>query len=98
MLIHACMASAPTKWIARINSVGSTFNIIALIVVIILIPAGTNREERNLPRFTPSSEVWGTIYKGTDYPNGVAILMSFIGVIWTMVSPNTPNFSSLTFD
>ncbi|CAK4032573.1 amino acid transporter [Lecanosticta acicola] len=90
MLIHACMASAPTKWIARINSVGSTFNIIALVVVIILIPAGTNREERGLSRFTPSSEVWGDIYKGTDYPNGVSILMSFIGVIWTMSGYDSP--------
>lgn len=25
----------------------------------------------------------GTIYQGTDYPNGVAVLMSFLGIIWT---------------
>jgi hypothetical protein len=55
-----------------------------LIVVLILIPAGTNREEKDLPRFTPSKEVWGDIYAGTDFPAGVSILMSFIGVIWTM--------------
>lgn len=82
MLIHSIMASAPTKWIARINSAGSTFNIIALVVVLILIPAATNREEQGLPRFTSSKEVWGTIYKGTDYPDGVSVLMSFVGVIW----------------
>lgn len=84
------MASAPTRWIARINSAGSTFNIIALVVVIILIPAGTNRESHGLPKFSPSSEVWGTIYKGTDYPDGVSILMSFIGVIWTMSGYDSP--------
>lgn len=84
MFIHACLASAPTRWIARINSVGSTFNIIALVIVIILIPAATNREANGHPRFTPSSEVWGTVYDGTDYPSGVAVLMSFIGVIWTV--------------
>lgn len=82
MLIHACMASAPTKIIARVNSVGSTFNIAALIVVLILIPAGTNREEQGLPKFTSSKEVWGDIYQGTDFPSGVSVLMSFIGVIW----------------
>ncbi|KAF7445947.1 Amino acid permease [Pyrenophora tritici-repentis] len=40
--------------------------------------------ERGLPRFTPSSEVWGTIYEGTAFPPGISVLMSFIGVIWTM--------------
>jgi amino acid transporter len=84
MLIHACMASLPTKTIARVNSFGSSFNIVALIVVLIMIPAGTNRQEKDLPRFTPSKEVWGDIYAGTDFPAGVSILMSFIGVIWTM--------------
>lgn len=78
MLVHGCMASAPTKWIAKINSAGSTFNMIALVVVIILIPAATNREEQGLPRFKASSEVWGTIYQGTDYSSGVAVLMSFV--------------------
>lgn len=90
MLIHGSMASAPTKWIARINSAGSTFNMIALIVVIILIPSATNRQDHGLPRFNPSSEVWGTIYKGTDYAPGVSVLMSFIGVIWTMSGYDAP--------
>ncbi|KAG9204078.1 hypothetical protein G6514_001715 [Epicoccum nigrum] len=84
MILHAIMSSLPTRWLAQINSGGSTFNFIALIVVIILIPAGTDREERGLPKFTPSSEVWGTIYEGTSFPAGISVLMSFIGVIWTM--------------
>ncbi|KAK4998533.1 GABA/polyamine transporter [Elasticomyces elasticus] len=90
MIIHACMASMPTRWIARVNGVGSTFNIIALVIVIILIPAGTNRVAQGLPKFSPSSEVWGTIYKGTNYPDGVSVLMSFIGVIWTMSGYDSP--------
>ena len=90
MLIHGCMASAPTKWIAQINSSGSTFNMIALIVVIILIPAGTDRESRGLPKFSSSGDVWGTFYPGTDFPNGVAILMSFVSVIWTMSGYDAP--------
>ncbi|KAF1949093.1 amino acid transporter [Byssothecium circinans] len=84
MLIHAVMSSFPTKWLAQINSGGSTFNFIALIIVIILIPAGTDRPDRGLPKFTANKDVWGTIYPGTSFPPGISVLMSFIGVIWTM--------------
>jgi amino acid transporter len=90
MLIHGCMASLPTRWIARVNSAGSTFNIIALAIVIILIPAATNRTAQGLSRFNPSSAVWGDIYPGTDFPKGVSVLMSFIGVIWTMSGYDSP--------
>jgi len=84
-LIHGCMASLPTRWIGRVNSAGTTFNILALIAVIIIIPAACDRTalnlELNLPKFTASSEVWGDIYQGTSYPAGVSVLMSFIGVV-----------------
>jgi amino acid transporter len=86
LIIHACISSMPTKFIAQFNSVGSTLNIIALGVVIIMIPAGTNRTEQGYPRFTSSKEVWGTISNGTAFPPGISILMSFVAVIWTMVS------------
>ncbi|KAJ4382742.1 GABA/polyamine transporter [Didymella sp. IMI 355093] len=84
MILHAIMSSLPTRWLAQINSGGSSFNFIALIVVLIMIPAGTDREERGLRKFTSSREVWGTIYEGTSFPAGISVLMSFIGVIWTM--------------
>lgn len=84
MLIHGCISSMPTKWIANFNAWGSTFNMIGLLIVIILIAAGTNRVDQGLPRFTPSSSVWNDFYAGTDFSNGVALLMSFVAVIWTM--------------
>ncbi|KAI4651742.1 uncharacterized protein J4E79_009224 [Alternaria viburni] len=90
MILHAILSSMPTRWLAKFNSAGSTFNFIALIVVIIMIPAGTDRTERGLPRFAPSSEVWGTIYEGTSFPAGISVLMSFIGVIWTMSGYDSP--------
>ncbi|KAI8940162.1 hypothetical protein NX059_003871 [Plenodomus lindquistii] len=90
MILHAILSSMPTKWLAQFNSAGSTFNFIALIIVIILIPAGTDRPSRGLPRFTSSSEVWGTIYEGTSFPPGISVLMSFIGVIWTMSGYDSP--------
>lgn len=90
MLIHGCISSMPTKWIATYNSYGSTFNIIALFLTVIIIPAQTNRQEQGLPRFAKSSEVWGNIYDGTDFPPGLAILMSFVAVIWTMSGYDAP--------
>ena len=90
MLIHGCISSMPTRWIANFNSVGSSFNILALFIVIIMIPAGTNRAEQGLPKFTPSSQVWGSIYNGTDFPAGLAILMTFVAVIWTMSGYDAP--------
>ena len=83
MLIHGCISSMPTRWIANFNSVGSSFNILALFIVIIMIPSATNRQDQGLPRFTPSKEVWGNIYNGTDFPAGLAILMTFVAVIWS---------------
>ncbi|KAK6346221.1 hypothetical protein TWF730_010551 [Orbilia blumenaviensis] len=87
MILHGVISSMPTLWIARFNSVGTIINIIALVAVIIIIPADTTR--RN-PRFNPSSSVWGDISNMTDYPNGVAVLMSFISVIWTMSGYDSP--------
>lgn len=90
MLIHGCISSMPTKWIAEFNSYGSTFNIFALIIVVVLIPSDNNRTAQGLPRFSPSHTVWGTIYDGVDFPPGVAILMSFVAVIWTMSGYDAP--------
>jgi len=58
--------------------------------VVIIIPTGTNRTDQGLPRFNSSSAVWGDIYDGTDFPAGVAILMSFVAVIWTMSGYDAP--------
>ena len=55
-----------------------------------MIPAGTNRAEQGLPKFTPSSQVWGSIYNGTDFPAGLAVLMTFVAVIWTMSGYDAP--------
>ncbi|KAF3907422.1 hypothetical protein ABW21_db0205167 [Orbilia brochopaga] len=90
MIIHGVISSMPTLWIARFNSVGTIFNIIALIVVIIIIPADTNRVALGFSKFNSSSSVWGDITNGTSYPAGVAVLMSFISVIWTMSGYDSP--------
>jgi amino acid transporter len=90
LIIHGFISSMPTKRIAQFNSYGSSFNILALFVVVVMIPAATNREDQGLPRFSASGDVWGTIYPGTEFPSGVAILMSFVSVIWTMSGYDAP--------
>jgi len=90
MLANGAISALPTRSIAQFNSAGSTFNMIALIVVIILIPATTNRTSQDLPRFASSKEVWGTIENGTDWPQGIAVLMSFLGIIWTLSGYDAP--------
>lgn len=87
MIIHSAISSLPTKRVAQFNSYGSTFNILALVATIIAIPAGTN----NTPhKFTPSHEVWSNLNNQTDFPDGIAVLMTFVGVIWTMSGYDSP--------
>ena len=86
MIIHAAISSMPTKRIAQFNSYGSVFNFLALITTLIAIPAGS----KNSPKFASSHEVWSNIQNQTDYPNGVAVLMTFVSVIWTMSGYDSP--------
>jgi amino acid transporter len=86
MITQSLISSMPTKWIAVFNSLGSSFNMVAVIIVIILIPAGTTTD----PKFRPTHQVWNTIDNGTDFPNGIAILMSFISVMWAMSGFDAP--------
>merc|ERR1711981_1424537 len=88
MIIHACISSMPTLWIARFNAYGSTMNMICLFIVIILIPASVTGSDTN-PKFFPSKQVW-SVQNGTDWPDGVAVLMSFIAIIWTMSGYDAP--------
>ena len=93
MIVHAYISSMPTKWIAQFNSIGSTFNLVALCIVLIIIPTASNRREQGYSEFASASTVWGSFYEGTDFPQGVSLLMTFVAVIWTMRSglcnPNT---------
>lgn len=88
--IHAGISSMPTRWIARVNSYGSTFNMLALVAVLIAIPAGIVANNDGAGRFTPSKDVWGDITNRTDFPDGVAVLMTFVAVIWTMSGYDSP--------
>ncbi|KAJ5725515.1 amino-acid permease [Penicillium malachiteum] len=86
MIIHTVISSLPTKRVAQFNSWGSTFNVLALVVTLIVIPAAA----KNSPKFTSSHEVWSHITNQTDFPDGVAVLMTFVAVIWTMSGYDSP--------
>ncbi|KAE8446452.1 hypothetical protein EG329_011915 [Mollisiaceae sp. DMI_Dod_QoI] len=88
MIIHGFISSMPTLWVAKFNSYGSTMNMIALFVVIIIIPAAVTGTDTT-PKFFPSKQVW-SIQNGTEWPDGVAVLMSFIAIIWTMSGYDAP--------
>lgn len=79
MIIHACLSSMPTLWIANLNSVGTIINIACLVITIIIIPAAAMTQ----PKFQPNEVAWG-IQNYTEWPDGVAVLMSFLSIIWTM--------------
>jgi amino acid transporter len=53
-----------------------------------MIPASVTGSATT-PKFLPSSQVW-SIQNGTDWPDGVAVLMSFIAIIWTMSGYDAP--------
>lgn len=88
MVLHACISSMPTLWIANFNSYGSTLNMIGLLIVIVMIPASVTGTDTT-PKFFPSKDVW-SIQNGTDWPDGIAILESFIAIIWTMSGYDAP--------
>ncbi|KAI1337186.1 amino acid transporter [Xylariaceae sp. FL0016] len=79
MLVHGCISSMPTLWIANFNSVGTVINLSCLFIVIIIIPTAASGS----PKFNSNDFAWG-IQNGTDWPDGVAVLMSFLSIIWTM--------------
>ncbi|KZV85289.1 amino acid permease [Exidia glandulosa HHB12029] len=79
-------ATLPTRWLARINSAMTWFQSISYLVIVIGLPAAVV----NRPRFRPTHEVWGTISNGTQWPDGIAVLLSFLTAIWTMAGYDAP--------
>jgi len=77
LMIHATIASFHTRFLARFNQAGTIINLTSLLIFLIVVPAASI----NTPKTNPSSVVWGTLTNGTVWPDGMAVLMSFLGVI-----------------
>lgn len=75
-----------TRFLARFNQVGTVINMISLVVFFIVAPAAST----NTPKTSSASQVWGTLTNSTEWPDGLAVLMSFLGVVWTMSGYDAP--------
>ncbi len=89
MVVHSIISSLPTKSLAQFNSLGSILNSVFLLVALIVILAGNNRSG-DIPKWNSSQKVWGVIENQTQWPDGIAILMSFLSIIWTMSGYDSP--------
>lgn len=92
MVSHAIISSLPTKWLASFNQLGTTINIVFLVIVFVIIFAGNDRVamyDGTIPKFNTNSQAWG-FENQTDFPLGVAVLTSFLGVIWAMSGYDSP--------
>ncbi|KAK6454035.1 amino acid permease-domain-containing protein [Scheffersomyces xylosifermentans] len=91
-VVHAIISSLPTRWLATFNSTGTTCNIVFLVVVFVMILAGNDRDSRyngDVPKFNKNAVAW-SLYNQTEWPQGIAMLMSFLGVIWSMSGYDSP--------
>jgi amino acid transporter len=86
LVIHAIIASFHTRFLARFNQTGTVINLTALLVFFVVAPAASIND----PKTNKTSDVWGTLTNGTVWPDGFAVLMSFLGVIWTMSGYDAP--------
>lgn len=92
MVCHAIISSLPTKWLASFNTMGTSFNIIFLVIVFVIIFAANDRVsmyDGTIPKFNTNSQAW-SFNNQTEFPLGVAILTSFLGVIWAMSGYDSP--------
>lgn len=92
MIVHAVISSLPTKYLSQFNNMGTAINMIFLIVVFVMIFACNDRltmYNGTIPKFNSNSDAW-KLDNQTDFPTGVAMLISFLGVIWAMSGYDAP--------
>ncbi|KAK2623792.1 hypothetical protein QTJ16_006973 [Diplocarpon rosae] len=88
LIFQGALTMNSTKFIGRLNLIGSVTNLIVLFMFIIWMPLGSiNHSKTN-----PNSEVWTSkgIFSGTEWPTGLAFLMGFLSVIGTMSGYDAP--------
>ena len=80
LILEGCLTMQNTKFIGRLNKLGTAANIIVIIIFVIWMPAGSI----NTPKTNSNDYVWTGIVNGTEWPDGFAFMMGFLSVIWTM--------------
>lgn len=92
MVSHAIVSSLPTRYLAHFNTLGTAINMVFLAIVFVIIFAANDRVTMyhgEIPKFNTNSQAWG-LDNQTDFPTGVAVLVSFMGVIWAMSGYDSP--------
>lgn len=84
LILNAVVCSRCAGSLAVVSQIGAFLNFITLLIFCITILVVNTTE------FNATSDVWGTITNGTEWPDGFAILMSFFGVIWTLSGYDAP--------
>ena len=82
LVLEGLLTMNSTKFLGRMNGVGSIANFIVVFIFIIWMPVGSI----NTPKTNSNDYVWTGIINGTEWPSGFAFMMGFLSVIWTMVS------------
>lgn len=84
-IVHGIISSMPTRWLATFNSMGTITNILFLVIVFVMILGGNDRQDHfnDITKFNSNDTAW-KFYNQTDWPMGIAVLQSFLGVIWAM--------------
>lgn len=94
-ITHGIISSLPTKWLAYFNGAGTGVNMVFLVIVFVMILAGNERTQisehlvKDLSKFNDNSTAW-SLYNQTEFPTGIAMLTSFLGVIWAMSGYDSP--------
>lgn len=92
MIMHAIISSLPTKYLSHFNNMGTAINMVFLAIVFVIIFACNDRigmYNDTIPKFNTNSDAW-LLTNLTDFPTGVAMLISFLGVIWAMSGYDAP--------
>lgn len=70
LVIEGCLTMNSTKFLGRLNIVGTVANVVALVIFVIWLPAGSI----NTPKTNPNSYVWSGIINGTEWPDGFVLI------------------------
>lgn len=86
LVANSVLASLPTRFLGKLNKISASINFISLIVFCVTVPIA----DINTPKFNTESHVWREFRNGTEWPDGFAVLMSFLAVIFTISGFDVP--------
>ena len=86
LIFEGCLTMNSTKFVGRLNKVGTIANLVVILIFVIWFPVGSI----NQPKTNSNSTVWTGIVNGTEWPSGFAFMMGFLSVIWTMSGYDAP--------